>query len=81
MVTSPPAVQPSQYRQKRHLTSWPKRHCEEDRWLLPRDRVNLQLETATECPPNWTIEEIQTWLDWGEKEQDEIGQREEEELI
>lgn len=76
-----PTIRPSQYRQKRGLKTWPKLYCEDNRWLLPRDRINLQSETLIEGRPNWTIEEIQAWLDWGEKEQQEVDRLVEEELV
>jgi hypothetical protein len=76
-----PTIRPGLYRQKRRLKSWPKRDLEENRRLLPRDRLNLQSETLVTGPPNWTVEEIQAWLDGSEKEQKEVDELVEIEFI
>jgi hypothetical protein len=78
-----PTVQPAQYRSKRGLQKWSKAACDRRslRWQLPLKRLNLETETLIEGQPKWTDEEIYTWLDWDQQQEQLIEQQVEAEVV
>ncbi|KAJ8103403.1 hypothetical protein POJ06DRAFT_234429 [Lipomyces tetrasporus] len=67
-----PTVRPTQYRTKRGLLRWTKAVCNGEMWQLPRQRINLETETLIEGPASWKTEEVQAWLDWEQRQEQDL---------
>lgn len=68
-------VQPANYRQARglpnHSLTW------QEIGILPSQRLDLQLKKLLPGDPNWSNEEIQAFLDYKERQEDDYGEQEE----
>jgi hypothetical protein len=67
-----PTVRSAQYRTKRGLPKRTKAICNSYKWQLPRQRINLESDTLIEGPASWLTEEIQAWLDWDQKQEQDL---------
>ena len=74
-------IRPSDYRKSRGLHGWTKRQCRAQIKFLPFQRLDLSTETLSEEDPDWTIPELEAWLDY-DKRQDQVAEEQcEQELI
>ena len=80
-LTEHHSVRPSSYRKARGFKSYSARTCTEHTRFLPSQRLDLETETFLEGRPHWSTEEVQAWLYWDERQQEEVNKQVEAELI